>query len=269
MSQFSVNWLTLREPYDARARNAEVLAALAASFKQHHTMQIVDLACGTGSTMRALSPLLVARQKWRLVDNDTGLLARAAAVPTLERVAATTVALDLNRDLEAALAGPIDLVTASALLDLVSETWLDRLAVKVAARSIPFYATLSYNGQIELSPRDPFDAAIIAAVNAHQRTDKSFGLALGPAAAAFAISRLQSHSYSLVHGTSDWIIGPNDSEMQSEVLAGWANAAANTGRLTSVDADAWLARRRNALASGLSSIRVGHVDVFAVPIRTR
>ena len=71
MSRFSDDWLALREPYDARARNAKVFAAVAALFEQHDTIQIVDLGCGTGSTMRALSPLLAARQKWRLVDNDT------------------------------------------------------------------------------------------------------------------------------------------------------------------------------------------------------
>src|SRR6516162_4888791 len=210
MSSFSADWLALREPYDARARNTEVLAVAAASLEQHQTVQIVDLGCGTGSTMRALSPFLAARQKWRLVDNDPELLAEAKATRPLERAAATAVALDLKQDLEAALDGPIDLVTTSALLDLVSETWLERLAMRVAARSIPFYAALSYDGRIELNPADPFDAAIAAAVNAHQRTDKGFGPALGPAAANFAVTHFQSHGYSLVHGNSDWLIGSND-----------------------------------------------------------
>ena len=87
----------------------------------------------------------------------------------------TGVPLDLNRDLEAALDGPVDLVTTSALLDLVSETWLERLAVEIAARAIPLYAALSYDGRIALTPADPLDAAMVAAVNAHQRTDKGLG----------------------------------------------------------------------------------------------
>src|SRR5215831_11561919 len=179
MSGFSATWLALREPHDVRARNTEVLAAVTASFKQHLTIRITDLACGTGSTMRALSPLLVARQEWQLVDNDSALLSEADATSSLERVAATVMALDLNRCLDAALERPIDLVTASALLE--------RFAAMLAARSIPFYAALSYDGRIELTPRDPCDAAVIAAVNAHQRTDKGFGPALGPAAANFAV----------------------------------------------------------------------------------
>jgi len=269
MSGFSATWLALREPHDARARNTEVLAAVTASFKQHHAIHITDLACGTGSTMRALNPLLAVRQEWRLVDNDTSLLSKAGARSSLQRVVATAMALDLNRSLDAALQSPVDLVTASALLDLVSETWLKHLVAMLAARSIPFYAALSYDGRIELTPFDPCDAAIIAAVNAHQRTDKGFGPALGPAAANFAVTHFQSHGYSLVHGNSDWLIGSDDGEMQLEVLLRWASAAADTGMLTVADTDAWLTRRQGAVAARLSSMRVGHVDVFAAPIRTR
>ena len=93
---------------------------------------------------------LPARQNWRLIDNDLGLLARAAATPLAKHATVTTIPLDLNRDLEAALDGPVDLVTTSALLDLVSEAWLDRLAVEIAARAIPLYAALSYDGRIDV-----------------------------------------------------------------------------------------------------------------------
>ena len=51
--------------------------------------------------------------------------------------------------------------------------------VEIAARAIPLYAALSYDGRIAFTPSDPLDADIVAAVNAHQRTDKGFGPALG------------------------------------------------------------------------------------------
>ena len=121
------------------------------------------------------------------------------------------------------------------MLDLVSDTWLDRLAVEIAARSIPLYAALSYDGRIGFTPPDPFDAAITAAVNAHQRTDKGFGPALGPAAAAFAIARFEALGYSVVHGASDWVMGPDDRDMQTEILAGWASAARDMGTLSLAD----------------------------------
>jgi SAM-dependent methyltransferase len=269
MSGFSADWLTLREPYDLRARNPDVLDAVIARLEPLSSVRIVDLACGTGSTLRALSPLLPARQNWKLIDNDLGLLARATATPLAKHTAVTAVPVDLNRDLEAALDGPVDLVTTSALLDLVSETWLDRLAVEIAARAIPLYAALSYDGQIALNPSDPLDAAIAAAVNAHQRTDKGFGAALGPAAASYAIARFEALGYCVVRGKSDWMLGPNDHDMQSEILTGWADAAHDIGALSLAETRAWLARRRDALTEGRSSLRVGHVDFFASPSGTR
>ena len=137
MSGFSADWLTLREPYDLRARNPTVIDAVAASLEPLSSVRVVDLACGTGSTLRALSPHLPALQNWKLIDNDLGLLARAKATPLAKHTTVTAIPLDLNRDLEAALDGPVDLVATSALLDLVSEAWLDRLAVEIATRSIP------------------------------------------------------------------------------------------------------------------------------------
>jgi hypothetical protein len=179
------------------------------------------------------------------------------------------VPLDLQRDLEVALDGPIDLVTTSALLDLVSGTWLDRLARALAARSAPFYAALSYDGRTGFTRPDPFDAAIAAGVNTHQRLDKGFGPALGPAAAAFIIARFKALGYSVVHGVSDWVMGPDDRDIQTEILTGWASAAHHTAALSLADATAWLSRRHAAVAAGHSSLFVGHVDFFAIPSATR
>ena len=269
MSEFSADWLALREPYDARARNPVVLDAVVASLDRYPSVRITDLACGTGSTLRALAPRLPVRQNWRLVDNDLGLLARATATARPATISAAAIVLDLNRDLEAALDGPIDLVTASALLDLVSEAWLDRLVVEVVARSMPIYATLSYDGRIKINPVDSLDDAIVAAVNTHQRSDKGFGPALGPAAASFAIARFEKLGYSVVRGESDWVIGPDDRDMQIDTLAGWASAARELGDLSLADTVGWLTRRRDAVNAGRSSIRVGHLDIFARPIGTR
>jgi hypothetical protein len=71
------------------------------------------------------------------------------------------------------------------------------------------------------------------------------------------------------HGRSDWVIGPHDQDIQNEILAGWAHAAREIDALTLADTAAWLTRRRDIVASARSSLRVGHVDVFAAPIGTR
>ena len=263
---FSSEWLALREPHDQRARNREVLAAVAAAFAGQPDIAVVDLACGTGSTLRALAPHLPARQIWRLVDNDLSLLARAGANAPAG-VSVTPTPVDLARDLEAALDGALDLVTTSALLDLVSPEWLERFVVETAARRLPVYAALSYDGRAALGPVDPLDATIIAAVNRHQRRNKGFGPALGPAAALDAVERFHEVGYTVVQGVSDWVFGTDDREMQAEVLSGWASAVRELDELALPDLIDWLARRRDLVAAGRATMRVGHVDLFAIAAR--
>jgi hypothetical protein len=269
MSGFSAEWLALRENHDLRARNPIVLDAVATSFGSHDALSIVDLACGAGSTVRALGSHLPARQHWDLVDNDPRLLAVACSGKFGDDVTLKAVQLDLSSNFAVALDDTKDLITVSALLDLVSEVWLTRFTRHVAAQGLCVYAALTYDGRIELSPTDPFDAAITSAVNAHQRTDKGFGAALGPSAAAVAISKFKALGYAIVQGRSDWSMGTADQEIQQELLAGWASAASEINSLPRPDIDNWLARRRSAVEARASTMRVGHVDFFATPSVTR
>jgi hypothetical protein len=266
---FAADWLALREPYDLRARSAAVLNAVIASLADHSAVNIVDLACGTGSTLRALSPRLLSQQTWRLADNDRVLLSLASKSLRPANVTITTMEADLNRDLDVMLGGTIDLVTTSALLDLVSETWLQRFAREAAAQSLRVYAALCYDGQIEIAPTDELDETIIAAVNAHQRGDKGFGPALGPLAAQAAIARFEAAGYSVVQGQADWIAGSQDQAFQIEIFRGWAGAANELGTSSGSDVDGWLRRRCDFVAAGRSSLRVGHVDLFTTPIGMR
>jgi hypothetical protein len=269
MSGFSTEWLTLREPYDVAARNATVLDAMLAAFRGQASIAVVDLACGTGSTFRAISKRLPSRQNWRLVDNDLGLLAGASGLGRPPEVTVAAKAVDLVRDLELALDGPIDLITTSALLDLVSEDWLERLMVEAAARRLPVYAALSYDGRVSFDPAEPFDADVVAAVNRHQHGNKGFGPALGPDAVAAAKTIAKRVGYSFVEGSSDWTFGNSDQAIQREVLRGFADAAGELGDLPAAHIADWLARRLELAATGASSMRVGHLDFFAMPMPIR
>jgi Methyltransferase domain len=231
-------------------------------------LTIVDLACGTGSTLRALAPHLPAQQNWKLVDNDLGLLMRAGNA-SHPRAKVTATPIDLVRDLEAALDGRLDLVTASALLDLVSDSWLERLATEVAVRGLPFYAALSYDGRVIFDPSDPLDAPIIAAVSNHQRRNKGFGPALGPDAAKRTIAMFEAVGYVVVNAAADWVMKPHDQDMLAALFDGWASAAREVGQQSLPEIATWLTHRRDALSHEKSSIRVGHIDVFAAPIVRR
>lgn len=269
MSSFAADWLALREPYDSAARNRSILHKVLGFFADCSVIDIVDLACGTGATARAISAELSIRQRWRLVDNDLSLLARTRQGVESACVTTTAIPIDLARDLEAALDGRIDLITTSAFLDLVSAEWFERFAVEAAARNLPVYAALTYDGRVDIEPSDSLDTRMIDAVNHHQRTDKGFGTALGPSAADAAIEAMRRVGYTVSYGRSDWILGPQDQAIQRDIAAGWASAARNTGDLSLADTIGWLTRRRDAIAASRSSMRIGHVDFFAHPIGNR
>lgn len=267
MSGFSAEWLAMREPCDLRARNAAVLESVKTWAAGRHSVSVVDLACGTGATMRALAPHLPMRQSWKLVDNDLSLLARAGMSPA-GNVTVTTVPVDLAHDLEAALDGSVDLVTTSALLDLVSQEWLDRLVTEVAARQLPLYASLSYDGRVAFSPASDFDSSVVHSVNRHQLGEKGFGDALGPEAAMKAVQRFRRVGYEVVQQEADWVLTPADRDIQLELLSGYAGVARSMDTSLEIVAE-WFTQRREFLNAGVSEIRVGHIDFFARPTGRR
>jgi len=263
---FTNDWLALREPYDARARNPDVLSAVTEAVADCLSISIVDLGCGIGATLRALSSRLPRKQTWHLVDNNVSALDCAQGIAAGPGVEVRTILLDLANDLQAALDGPISIITTSALLDLVSREWLEQLVGCAVARHLPLYAALTYDGRVALKPVDLRDEAVVAAVNRHQLGDKGFGPALGPNAPTCAIRLFQAAGYNVVHGHSDWTFGPADRGIQLEIFAAWGDAARETGAVPIADLDLWLGARREAVALGRSQLRIGHVDFLARPV---
>src|SRR5258707_11635990 len=73
------------------------------------------------------------------------------------------------------------LVTASALLDLVSERWLRELASACRSHGAAALFALTYNGRSACTPVEPEDDHVRQLFNTHQRrNDKGFGIAAGP-----------------------------------------------------------------------------------------
>jgi hypothetical protein len=267
MSWFSAEWLGLREAHDVAARNPAVLAAVENTFRNWAGISVLDLAGGTGSTLRAVHAALPTPQQWILADNDVAHLAQAAALGAPRDIILATKAVDLAEELESALAGSFHFVTTSALLDLVSSRWLDRLMISLSLRQLPFYAALTYDGRAIVEPIDDLDADVLACFNAHQRSDKGFGPALGPDAASVLARCVAQHGYVTVQGRSDWVLGAQDHAIQEFVFLAWAATA--EGTIDNTELQSWLARRRDYLAQKRSMLRIGHMDCFAYPMGMR
>ncbi len=152
-------------------------------------------------------------------------------------------------------------MTASALLDLVSRSWVETLATICRdVRAVVLFA-LSYDGRIECDPEAPGDAAVRDLVNAHQRTNKGFGAALGPDATDTAERAFRAAGYLTRRAPSDWALTPEQSRLQRELIAGWASAAAEVEPQRAQEIEAWRTVRLAHVAAGRSRIVVGHEDL--------
>ncbi|MGJ0622091.1 MAG: class I SAM-dependent methyltransferase [Methylocystis sp.] len=276
MSDFSPEWLDLREAADARARNASVANAVAARFALRSDLRILDLGAGTGANLRATSALLPERQTWTLVDHDPALLdvAKAKLMEWADRHEETGEALqlekgrlritvafktaDLARDTQVLLDEKPQLVTASAFFDLTSEDYIRSLAKAVAAVGAAFYATLTYNGLQKWTPHRPADNQMTAAFQRHQMGDKGFGPAAGPLAASHLVDQFRINGHVVAEGDSPWRLERNDRMLIDELIRGHAVAVTENGGVDAKAVVGWVNVTRTAAF-------VGHTDVFAAP----
>ena len=266
--KFSTNWLALRATADRRARATDLMAmaaAVATSRCDQEVAEIVDLASGTGATMRALAPMISARkQHWTLVDADAGLLAEAVrlteAEPPAENLAITTMVADLAAE-PTPWSGVPDLVTASALFDLVSVRFVGRLAARLAADRIPLLAMLTYDGGMSIVPAHPGDAPMERAYNTHMRGEKSFGEALGPDAVTLLAQTLEASGFIVNLLDSAWrLTRADDAALIDALVANWAAVAAEVMPDERAMIGSWLEHARNA-----EELTVGHSDLLALP----
>jgi hypothetical protein len=279
-------WLQLREPADAVARSERLTRIIADALAGTEPVRVLDLATGTGANLRYLAPHLPRLQHWLVVDRDPAVLARLPALTSSWGVARqcdvrTHVKgcgirgerlechvemrqLDLGSLTDEKIFAGRHLVTASALLDLVSQHWLSELAARCRAAGAAALFTITYNGWSCCSPLEPEDDVIRDLLNRHQHTDKGLGgAAAGPEAVESVVRCFSNAGYRVETDPSDWSLGTAEHELQRRLIEGWTEAA------TEMRADlpmiaSWRDRRIAHVDAGRSRIVVGHQDVAAL-----
>ena len=262
-------WLALREPADAAARSRDLVEALARALPAGGLRVIHDLGSGTGSIGRWLAPRLAGPQHWVLHDRDADLLALAAADPPgpaadSAPVTVATRRTDLARMRADDLAGA-SLIVASALLDLLTGEELDRLADLCKAAGCPALLTLSVVGRVEIVPADPLDRRVAAAFDAHQRRMTTRGRLLGPDAPGYAARAFRRRGAEVLVRPSPWRLGPVQSALAAEWLAGWFGAACEQEPELAGECELYARRRLKQADAGELAVTVDHADLLVLP----
>jgi len=279
-SRFEADWLALREPLDVEARSQRLVGFAADWLKVNHSApRLVDLGCGRGSNLCFLARRLPGPQHWRLVDHDAQLLLQARQRGGMLRDASgepITLQTECFSLIELTARWPADanLITASALMDLVSQDWIEQLVEGCAAHQQALLVALSVTGEWFLtnahgeSCQQPDDEAIHALFVAHQQRDKGLGAALGGQAHHALVSQLRQTGFTVEEASTPWQLKANHDAhrpLLCQLIQGWAEAAQEQAPEEKDRIEAWCLRRLNDVNSGQVGARVVHRDLFAAP----
>ena len=282
------HWLRAREQADVAARSDAVTRAVAAVAAPRGTVSLLDLGTGTGSNIRYLAERLGGHQRWLAVDQSDDLLSElhqrmiewanasghAASTDgrrSVVRGAHFECEIETQQRNLAVLGdhrlfAERHIVTASALLDLVSEPWLRALAAHCRREAAIVLFAITYNGRFTCTPPDADDEEVRSLMNRHQERDKGLGgPAVGPDALTVAEQCFRDVRYWVHREPSDWVLGAAERDVQRMLIDGWAEAAVEVEPARAAAVARWRMRRLAHLEAGRSRAVVGHDDLAAWP----
>ena len=225
--------------------------------------------------------------QWLLIDADSQLLATAQRLNQLVELSSDRLdperaqrrrnvpnflRADLTDERSWPRFNPDDLITASALIDLVSRQWLIGLIERCRQAGAALHLALTYDGRSRWLPGHPLDSTVQRAFDQDQQTDKGFGLALGPAGFSTAIELLKQAGFCVWSASSDWRLDSRHRgarRLIEPLIANHARLAARgESEFLAGNVAHWAAQRRRQVACGRLRVSIGHQDIVAIPGKT-
>ncbi|MFH8251864.1 SAM-dependent methyltransferase [Microbacterium sp. B2969] len=262
----SAEWLTLRETADARSRSRRLAHAAARILRE--PVVVHDLGSGTGSMMRWLAPYLPGPQTWVLHDWNPDLLEHAAAESAFDahgEPVDVDVSVEHVEHLRASDIEGATLVTASALLDVLTRDEVESIVQACVDAGAPALLSLSVIGRVRFEPADPGDHVFQEAFNDHQRRTAEDRTLLGPDAVTVVAESFRRAGWVVRVAGTAWRLGSSDAALAAEWLEGWVAAAVEQRPALLEWGQEYLQTRTRQLLSGDLRVVVHHADLLARP----
>jgi hypothetical protein len=266
--EVSGEWLALREPEDAAARSRD-LALAAAELLPAGPVVVHDLGSGTGSMMRWLAPFLPGPQTWILHDWNAGLLERAigGVRPEDRDHAAVSVHAHTGNlaDLRPTDLAGASLVTASALLDVLTSQETHAIVDACVGARRPALLALSVTGDVRLSPPHELDGEFENAFQAHQLRETDGRRQLGRYGAPIAQGLFSEAGWQVRPSTTVWRLDHRRPRLLSEWFSGWVDAAVEQDPGLHAKSASYHRLRTSQIERGELAAQISHVDLLAWP----
>lgn len=268
LREVSSDWLALREAEDSRARSRELARSVLTRLPSG-PITVHDLGSGTGSMMRWLAPLLPGPQTWVLHDRHASLIERAleAAAPRDLFDAPISIRSRIG-ELERLEAGDLEgaaLVTASALLDVLTTRAAHVIVDACVEVGAPALLSLSVTGEVALQPWDARDRLFEAAFNDHQRRETDGGRLLGRYGAPIVRGLFTEAGWSVRTARTSWHLTHAEPRLLREWFDGWVDAAEEHRPELRDECAGYRELREGQLQRGDLSAVIHHLDLLAWP----
>ncbi|MCT1691395.1 glycosyltransferase [Brevibacterium sp. p3-SID960] len=282
------DWLDMRIAYDNAARTASlplvdaaleavaghrettpaaptVTTAPAVPAAEDRRLRICDIGAGTGNSAlwfdTAFADRGITERTWLLIDDDPDALTQAAArigsAPDRRAETRRAPIAELPRILD--VGRPVDLITGSAVLDVLRPADAAALIDTLAATGAPGLFLLTITGDWQLNPVHPADRQIASAFAAHQQREGR----LGAAAASHLQDAAEAAGMRVQSTASPWQLSAReDHAFLTRFLTDRVTAASEQDAGSAALFTAWLGDR---LADETLTITVDHRDLLILP----
>ncbi|QBQ55640.1 class I SAM-dependent methyltransferase [Nitrosococcus wardiae] len=274
-----IDWLLLRYPLDATARNRHLEAQALSQLSAGERLRVLDLGAGAGANVGYYCRLLPPPAQWWLVERDAGLLKQLPRfVKGVGEEEGNNIIPKAIHPVRGNFLDPncpiyshsFELVLANAVFDLLSADQFQRLLQlfrQAWGKPFPlFLFTLNLDRGLCFDPTDKETEYWCRRYEEHMHRPQHFGRAMAAHCGQWMEELFLEHGFKVESGPSVWEISPLQTgallaklDFFEKAMTAWMGT--DTRQRNSFQQ--WLAQKRQQAYQQELSLLVPHRDVLA------